>query len=229
MSVTAQSVIQRVVITLQDPTSIRWTVDELVRYFNDGMREIGIYRPDALEITASAIALVAGANQQLPAGGLKLISIPCNGNGGQAIRIVSREILDAQIPSWRSLPSSTVVKHYMYDERDPKNFYVYPPAALGASVDMKYMQSPIEIVQPTPGQIWNNVDNSTVLPVSDLFGNALHDYVIFRCYSKDAIYAANPTKANAAKAAFDAALGLEVKATTEVAPRTTANPDAFPS
>lgn len=38
MPIPAQSVIRRAVETLQDNTSIRWPVGELVRYLNDGQR-----------------------------------------------------------------------------------------------------------------------------------------------------------------------------------------------
>ena len=51
MAITAQSLIRRVVETLQDNTSIRWPVAELVRYLNDGQREVAIYRPDAVRVS----------------------------------------------------------------------------------------------------------------------------------------------------------------------------------
>ncbi|MFW9595551.1 MAG: DUF6682 family protein, partial [Macromonas sp.] len=44
MAISAQSIIRRAVETLQDPTSIRWPVPELVRYLNDGQREIKLHR-----------------------------------------------------------------------------------------------------------------------------------------------------------------------------------------
>ena len=67
MPITAQSVIRRCVETLQDPTSIRWPVAELVRYLNDGQREVALYRPDSL-VTSATLTCVAGTKQALPAG-----------------------------------------------------------------------------------------------------------------------------------------------------------------
>ena len=68
MAISAQSTIRRAVDILQDNSSVRWPVDELVRYLNDGQREVALYRPDAL-VTNSTITLVAGSRQSLPGDG----------------------------------------------------------------------------------------------------------------------------------------------------------------
>ena len=56
MTITAKSVIRRAVETLQDNTSIRWPVGELVRYLNDGQREVVMHRPDAIVKNATVTA-----------------------------------------------------------------------------------------------------------------------------------------------------------------------------
>ena len=53
MTTAAQSIIRRVVETLQDTTSVRWPVAELVRYLNDGQREVVLYRPDSMVTNAT--------------------------------------------------------------------------------------------------------------------------------------------------------------------------------
>lgn len=135
MSATAQSVIRRAVETLQDETSVRWTIGELARYFNDGRREVVMFRPDA---TATVIdhALVAGPRQTLPADGAKLLEVFRNTNG-RAVRLVEREILDAQVPGWPAMTRATEIVHFMFDRRDPRAFLVYPPAAVGASLQLQ--------------------------------------------------------------------------------------------
>jgi hypothetical protein len=65
MALTAQSIIRRAVETLQDSTSIRWPINELVRYLNDGQREVVLYRPDAM-VTSSTVTCVAGTKQSTP-------------------------------------------------------------------------------------------------------------------------------------------------------------------
>ena len=132
MSTTAQSIIHRVTQTLGDFTSIKWTVDRLVRYLNDGQRDILTHRPDALNLPAT-LALVAGHKQTLPANGEKLINILANTNGSKrAVTKVMASLLDAQIHNWRSMTPTTEILHFMYDPREPRSFEVYPPAALWA-------------------------------------------------------------------------------------------------
>ena len=80
MPIAAQSIIRRCVETLQDTTSIRWPVAELVRYLNDGQREIIVHRPDAM-VTNAAQALVAGSRQAIPSNGTKLIDVVRNTGG----------------------------------------------------------------------------------------------------------------------------------------------------
>lgn len=229
MSIYAQYIVHRAAETLQDLTSIRWPAAELVRYLNDAQREIGLARPDAIYGTNSAYALAVGATQTLPSNATKLITVRSNGNGGPAIRLTSMEILDAQIPTWRSLTPKATVVHYMYDERNPRQFFVYPPAASGASVDLSYGQNPVDITEPADGSTWANVDNVTPLSVIDQFANVIVDYVLYRAYSKDAEYAQNAALATAYYQAFASALGIERVATTAVSPKTAAaaNPNVI--
>lgn len=137
MPVSAQSVVRRVVETLQDNTSVRWPVNELVRYLNDGQREIVLHRPDAM-VTNTTLTLAAGSRQALPANGVKLIEVVRNNSASskRAVRLVNREILDAQAPGWHAIPGAAEVLHFMYDPRDPKVFYVYPPALNTAAIDI---------------------------------------------------------------------------------------------
>lgn len=225
MTISAQSIIRRCVVTLQDTTSIRWPVAELVRYLNDGQREVVLYRPDAMVTNASKV-LSAGSKQSLPSGGAKLIDVVRNTGGtNKAIRLVNREILDAQVSGWHSLSGVTEIVHYMYDPRDPTVFYVYPPAAAsGASVDLVYSGYPSDISEPAAGADYTAVSGNISLP--DIYGNALQDYILYRAYNKDAEYAANGQRSQAHYAAFTNALGVEIKGTVGVAPNPAGNPNS---
>ena len=64
MTITAQSLVRRVVDLSQDRTSIRWPLNELVRWMNDAQRSIVKVRPDALN-TTTTMSLVAGSRQDL--------------------------------------------------------------------------------------------------------------------------------------------------------------------
>ena len=224
MPIPAQSIIRRCVETLQDNTSIRWPVSELVRYLNDAQREVILYRPDAA-VTNASVPLVTGSRQNLPAGGTKLVEVVRNSAGTKrAVRMVNREILDAQLPGWHAQAGVTEILHYMYDPREPRVFYVYPPAAAtGAAVDLSYASMTADIAEPSEGALYTSVTGN--LGVPDIYGNAVQDYVLYRAYTKDSEYAGNAARAQAHYGAFATALGVEVKATLAVAPNPTGNPN----
>lgn len=226
MPIPAQSIIRRCVETLQDTTSIRWPVNELVRYLNDGQREVVLHRPDAM-VTNASVSLLAGSRQTLPPNGAKLIEVVRNSTGARrSVRLTNREILDAQIPNWHSLPGSAEIVHYMYDPRDPRVFYVYPPAQNGVTLDIVYSAYPTDIAEPADGAMWSAVVGNISLP--DIYGNVLQDYILYRAYSKDSEYAGNAQRAQAHYAAFANALGIEFKATVAVAPNPIGNPNRNP-
>jgi hypothetical protein len=218
MTIAASSIIRRVVETMQDNTSIRWPVAELVRYLNDGQREVVLYRPDSM-VTNASVTLAAGAKQSLPTNGAKLIDVVRNtGVNKRSVRITSRTILDTQSPNWYNLAGVTEVLHYMYDPRDPRVFYVYPPAAAsGASVEIVYAAYPTDIAEPADGALYSAVTGNITLP--DIYGNVLTDYILYRAYTKDSEYAGNAQRAQAHYAAFQGALTAEMNGTTGVAPK----------
>ena len=224
MALTAQSIIRRAVETLQDTTSVRWPANELVRYLNDGQREIVLHRPDSM-VTNAALPLTAGTKQSLPANGAKLIEVVRNSAGTKrAVRLCNREILDAQSPGWHGLSQVTEILHFMFDPRDPKTFYVYPPASGSASVEIVYAAYPTDITEPADGALYSAVTTNGI-SVPDIYGNALLDYILYRAYTKDSEYAGNSQRAVAHYTAFANALGIEIKATIAVAPTTVSNPN----
>jgi hypothetical protein len=198
MTVTVQSVLDRVQATLQDTTGIRWpVVGELVLFVNDAQREIALLKPDASATTAN-VQLVTGTRQTIPTAGNRLLALVRNmsdasggATGGRAIRLVSGEVLDSQTPNWHSASASagtdaahtTVVKHYVYDEQNPRAFYVYPGVAGNAYAEIIYSANPSTVAQN------GNLD------VPDIFANAVMDYVLFRAYTKDAEFAGNAARA----------------------------------
>ena len=218
MAITAQSIVHRVVDILQDTTSVRWPVSELVRYLNDGQREVVLYRPDAT-IKSATVTCVAGAKQTLPTDGAKLIDVIRNSASAgtnKAVRMVAREVLDAQIPNWYGLTGELDVVHFTYDPRDPKTFFVYPPALTTTRVDITYSAFPTDVSEPAAGSTYDDVSGNLDLP--DIYGNVVTDYILYRAYSKDSEYAGNAQRAQAHYGAFANALNIEVQGTTGVAP-----------
>ena len=208
-TLTGTNLLSRIKDTLQDTTSVRWPEAELLRYINDAQREIVNFRPESSAKTAN-VQLVTGTKQALPTDGLRLIKVTRNmsgtGNatGKRAIRIVNVDILNTQEPDWNDPTVSgdaahgSVVKHYIFDEDDPRNFYVYPGVANGqnAFVEIVYSASPTDLA-----------NTSATISVDDIYANAIIDYVLYRSYMKDAEYAGNAQRAQNHYQLFTASIG----------------------
>lgn len=224
MTISASSIVRRATDIVMDNTSVRWPANELVRWLNDAQREINVMRPDAINRT-STVTLAAGTRQNLDAMALspapsKLIEITRNmaaTSAKKAVRLVPRQILDAQTPGWHGIPGTVDILHYMFDPRDPKTFYVYPPALATAQLEVMYSGVPTDITEPAAGALYSDVSGS--LSVPDIYGNAILDYVLYRAYSKDSEFAGNETRAQNHYAAFANSLGIEIKATLAVQPQ----------
>lgn len=224
MTIAASSTIRRATDLIMDSTSVRWPANELVRYLNDGQREVLIARPDALNKTAT-VTLVVGTRQNLDSMSLspaptKLIEISRNmaaSSAKKAVRLVQRQILDAQTPGWHAIAGTVDILHYMFDPRDPKTFYVYPPALATAQLEVMYSGVPVDVTEPAAGALYSDVNGNLGLP--DIYGNVILDYILYRAYSKDSEFAGNQARAASHYAAFLASLDLEIKATLAVAPQ----------
>ena len=80
MTIDAQAIIRKAQIDLLDEAGTRWPARELVSHLNDAVRALVVARPD-ITTTTTAVALVAGARQALPAQAALLVDIPCNAAG----------------------------------------------------------------------------------------------------------------------------------------------------
>lgn len=200
----AVDLINRVSVTLQDPTFVRWTQGELLNYLNDAHRQVVLFRPDAKSVNA-AFACVNAAKQSLPADGLRLINVLRN-TSGRAITKVDRSTLDVQLPNWyETNASDDGVKHYVYDALDPKNFYVFPKPADAHSIDIVYAMAPANIT------ITNFATDTQTIGIDDVYANAIMDYMMYRAYQKDSEFA-NLNRAAVYYQSFTTSLGIKSQA-----------------
>lgn len=223
MAQTPNDLLTRAGDILQDQTSVRWPIAELLRYLNDGRRELAIHRPDIYSYS-TAMTLVAGTKQTIPSDGNRFLdavrNVTAAGAIGRAVRVVEREILDAQVPDWHSATESTALKHFMFDERSPKNFYVYPPSAAGHKLEIVYSRSPVDITD-------QQLSSTSMLENEDIYSGVLLDYILYRAFSKDAEYAGNQQRALLHYQAFTTTLGIGNRRRISTSPNV-ANMDGTP-
>lgn len=213
-TILASSLITRASRILQDTTNTRWTETELLDWLNDGQREIVLLKPDS-NTKNEAMAIAKGTTKQtIPTGGLVFIDITRNlgtssssPTSGRAVTVISRKILDNQLPEWHSSTygatsvDSFAVKHYVFDERDPKHFYIYPFLASTVTEDWY-----VEVVYSSaPDDVENTTD---AISLDDIYANALIDYMLYRAYSKDAEYTKDMQMAISSYNSFARSLGI---------------------
>jgi hypothetical protein len=203
MATTAQSIVDKAQIVLQDITAVRWAETELLGWLNDACREVCSYKPDAYVVNET-VQTTAGTKQTLPTGGLTLIDVTRNFDGttvGNVIRQIDRRILDDQIPDWHSVTPTAAASHFCFDPRDQKTFYLYPPSdgdSTGGSetkVEIVYAKAPADVA------LGDNI------LIDDTYNGPIMDYILYRAYLKDADYAGDDTRAQVHYDRFIQALG----------------------
>lgn len=194
--------LRRLSTMMNDQQKTRWSEAEQIDWFNDAAREIVLRRPSARAVT-ELLALQEGTYQQCAAGTTQLLNVMRNigptGKPGRVISISDLQQLDRVDPDWHSLPPAAT-RHYMVDERSPTSFYVYPPAVDGALVEV--------LVALPPPQVASAEDS---IDMRIEFINAILNWAMFRCHTKDSEYA-NGAVAALHYQAFTDAIGAPAQA-----------------
>lgn len=226
MTISAKSIIQRVVETANDKTSVHWSINELVRYLNDGMREIAMLRPEAFSLTAS-LAAAAGASQTIPTTGIKLIDVPHNGTPaapGMTVYKCEKRELDNVNSLWMQKTAVATAINWAPNESDPKKFWIYPPLIAASSITITYCATPTDVSEATDYTTFADLP-TTELAIQVQHANACADYILFRQFSKDSSDAGNMARAGNHLTLFQNALGVD-KATTLALAAVTRTPRA---
>jgi len=188
-----QSVIDNVSRTLIDEGTVRrWSEVELISHLNSAIRETITQKPSAYTVTEH-VQLASGYKQTAPTGSIFIHDIVCSSFGEgfsyQAITLIDRETLNDLIPTWMATPESVYARHWMYNPAvDVDTYWIYPPADGLGSVEMIYTSIPTELT-----------DVTDTVPLDDMYVNALMEFMLFRCFEKDAD---NPNAAVRAQAHF---------------------------
>ncbi len=216
--IAVQDIIDRVTDLLLDKDraadEARWADDELIRWINDSRMAIITRKPSACAKIATQ-ALVAGSYQTIPFNGTQLFDVICNmGAGttpGRSIRRTDRQNLDDDDPYWHSTTQASVISQFTFDDRNPKDFFVYPPAVAGTNVRISYAAIPDAVAT-----VSDNLDIG--LEAMD----AVVNYVAYRAKSKDSEYA-NAAEAAGFYGAFGEALGLQAQSQNMASPNQPGN------
>jgi hypothetical protein len=196
MAVYSKDLIDEVAGLLNDEDFTYWSSGFHLASINSGQLQIALLKPDA-SITAKAYKLVAGVRQTLPDGsasfkdpqdatlpaGTKLIRVVLNMGAtglvpGRAPTIIDMDMVSATKPNWAADTAHAVVKHFMYDEKDPKVFWVSPPQPSSAQgyVLVNYNSIPVNVT---------SYSGTAAISLPDEYYLTLLDWMMFKAYTKD--------------------------------------------
>lgn len=220
MPITASDILTRASNLLLDDGKVRWPEAELLRWLNDGLRELAIQKPSAIGET-KVLELAQGTKQALPDQYSALIRVIRNVTGpnnapvgvGGAVTIISREMLDAVNLHWHDgtkTPFRKVVRHVILDPMEQETFYVFPGNTGEGKLECFLAAIPADIT--APGQ---------AIPVPTTYRSALVDYVMYRALSKDLQLAGAAARATAHWTQFTSALGTKGQNEGVFTPNTT--------
>ena len=162
---------------LQDLTGKRWTTVNLIYYLNLAMEAICTAKPEAYMVT-QLLELQAGYVQPLPAGTINIVDVTYNMGitgalkAGKAILEIPKIEMDHLVPDWPTTTAANEVIYAVVDDRDPKNFFVYPPQPTPApkqNVELLLSMIPTGLTS-----------DSDTFPLDDSYKEACIDYIIGR-------------------------------------------------
>lgn len=180
MAVLAADVLARVRTITMDSGGVFWGFYEAQGWLNEGRNLVATLKPDENPQKA-ALSLVDGSLQSIPATALAFIRAVRN-VGGPAIYPADRADLEAYAPLWMDA-TGPWVRHVMWDEKQPRNFWIYPqPTATSPSIEIvcSYPFTAIDVylsdntANPTPAHTTIDVSNDA----------AMVDYVLGRQYQQ---------------------------------------------
>jgi len=171
MATKVRSILNRVSILLNDEEHIRWDDSELLAWLNDAQRAVATGPATDAYVLRSSITAVAGTVQSLPSDGIRLVDVIKDSSGSPVLQS-DYALVDVLGAAWRAAATGAA-ENYFYDERNPKEFEVYPPQAGGETIEVVYNAQPADV---------GIADN---IVVDDLYGDAIVNYVAYRAFSKD--------------------------------------------
>lgn len=184
---------------LMDDGFIRWPKAKLVEYFNDAQRAITLIRPDSF-VKDAQFTCVAGTKQVLPDDALRLVDVRGT-EAGYAIRNRSREVVVELYPDWYGTTGESSPEAFIYDEREPKTFFLFPGVVAELKINIVYSATP-------PIRTVAELDSGGEADLDSIYSNAIIEYMLYKAHSKDFEYS-ETAKATMHYQMFSSILGLK--------------------
>lgn len=205
-TLTGTAIIAQLRVTLLDPApGDTWLDTMLLGYINSAERAACLLRPE-LYTARDAVELVAGVEQQLPAGSTALLRVERNVASGRVCRLVDFSLVDAGQPFWPAATEEVDATDYTVDPRDRTRFRVLPPND-GTGQLLVFRG----VVPPPLSSVGSTIN------LEDTFEDPIKQFVLGECYAANT-KRQDLAKAGAARAEFARMLGINAQALAAVLP-----------
>ncbi|WP_313824090.1 DUF6682 family protein [Leclercia sp.] len=224
---TAKELLDRAGVLLLDEGYVRWDLPELLKWLNDGLLSIVTQKPSATAVTVT-LPLAEGTLQSIPAKYNSIMRVIRNVRGENSdrlarkiITVVGVDTLDAVNPAWHdpdSVRYAQQAKHIIFDEANPRAFYVYPGNDGNGYIEavLSAIPAPVTIAD---GADADNLDSYDIpLTINEIYTNALLYFVLHRAYAKDAQVAGAAARSAAWYQQYANELGIQVTVETNMSP-----------
>ena len=195
----------RTVLQERSQDGTRWSNKELLDWLNEAYAALLSIRPSAFATTVE-MACQAGAQQAIPGGAEQLIEVTGTASGFGVTR-VARSTMDAVRRRWQAEPQTDAIEHWMFEDLNPRSFWVYPPAKAGVRLNLIVAQLPERHAESEASP-----NSNDPLRLPDAYTPIVLDLVLARAFAKDAESQANLARASLHAQAAQAALGLKIQA-----------------
>ena len=211
----ASEIISKARLVLQDPDGVRWEDEELLSWLSEAQLQIARF-PGVYSVT-SIVDLVEGTKQRIPDDAIQLESVSHNvdpdGVPLTPVRITTRLLLDSCLPLWHQMPESPIVSCFVYDDKTPKFFDVYPPNDGTGRLEVTCLGVPPSVTKLTDK-----------LALDDTFGTACLSWVLYRAFGKDSDYAPGVAQSSTYYQNFSNELQAEMQCRGQLSPNLTLKP-----
>ncbi len=172
MTITGSELLGDLKDLLSDPSEDIWDEDLKIDAVNEALRLIALFRPDAFAVTEDFEVSADTPKQAIPSTGLRFLDVIMNSDGAPVTKI-DKKVLSESVPGWTT-ETGSAIQHYMFDEENPKIFWVYPVPTTSFNIILVYSDTPATFLAA-----------STSLGVSDIYISPVKNFVLHRCFGME--------------------------------------------
>jgi len=160
----------------RDLDNVTWTLDDVVGYINEGVKNI-IQRAPQANSKKEMITAVAGIEQSIPNDGVAIINIIATADDddrvGSIIHRVDVEQKDSYSPAWRNDRARSIAIEWM-KRSSPTKFLLWPPLSDDTQVYAEYSYYPADLTGA-----------GDLIIIANEYNEPVRLWALYRTFSRD--------------------------------------------